>query len=280
MKSFILLLVFIGTAALANAQDKIYMTNGKIIECKVTEVGTEEIKYTVSTEANAAVFAVKKIDVLRIEFANGQVEKFKEELEDSDLYIDNKKNAWKFDFMAPVYGSSIFGYERSIRPGFSLEANFGIIGLGYDMYSIQPRGALLKFGPRFMQRPDFRSRSVRYYHILKGGYIQPQVILGAYESSVNYYDGGVYNPISGRETTTYINLMISSGRQFVFNNSFLVDIYGGIGYTFTSTTTKHRPSIGYISEHHNYTPMFGSTNLGLNLPLAVTTGIKIGFLTR
>ncbi|HCS19058.1 MAG TPA: hypothetical protein DIW47_00590 [Bacteroidetes bacterium] len=256
------------------------MTSGKIIDCKVTEVGTEEIKYKVSTEADAATFSVKKIDVIKIEFANGHVEKFKEELDDPDLYKDNKKNAWKFDFASPLFSSSIFGYERSIRPGFSLEANLGIIGMGYDIYNVKPRGALLKFGPKFMKTPDFRTGSLRYYHVLKGAYIQPQVIFGIYESDVNHYYGYWNNGSGGRETTTYGNVMINFGKQSVFANAFLIDIYAGVGYGFSNTTTNNINPDPHYNEYFFYTPTFGVMDPDMDIPVSITAGIKFGFLTR
>lgn len=278
MKSFLMVLFFLGTYAAADAQDKIFMTSGKIIECKIIEVGTEEIKYKVSTEADATVFAVKKIDVLRIEFANGKVEKFRDQLNDPELYKDNKKIAWKLDFIAPVWGSTIFGYERSIRPGLSIEANVGIIGLGYDEYAVKPRGGLIMFGPKFLASPDFLSGSQSYYHVLKGVYLQPQLIVGVYESIINYYTPN--SRVTGRETTSYANLMFNFGRQIVYDNAYLVDVYAGIGYGFSTTTTKHRPASIAKSEFIPFTPYYGSINPDLLMPVAVSIGIKLGFLTH
>lgn len=286
MKSIFTLLFVIGTLTVASAQDKIYMTSGKIIECKVVEVGTEEIKYKVGTEADAATFSVKKIDVIKIEFANGHVEKFKEELDDPDLYTDNKKTAWKFDFIAPLTGISIFGYERSIRPGFSLEGNIGIIGMGIDPLDVKPRGALVKFGPKFMKTPDFRTGSLRYYHVLKGAYIQPQVILGAFSSNVRYRTWDPNNPwgpsqdVNTRETTTYGSVMINFGKQSVFANVFLIDLYAGIGYGFRSTTTKNKPDNNTTTEEFNLERTYGVLVSRREIPVAFTAGLKLGFLTK
>jgi len=259
------------------------MTSGKTIECKVTEVGTEEIKYKVSTEADAAVYAVKKIDVLKIEFADGRVEKFQDELDDPDLYADNNKNAWKIDFISPLVGSTIFSYERSIKPGFSLEGSFGIIGLGIDQEQVKPRGALVKFGPRFMKTPDFRKGSLRYYHILKGAYIQPQVTFGAFGSDHQYYTfgsgGNQVNQVTARETTTYGSLMVVFGKQSVYSNVFLFDLYAGFGWGFNSTTQNNRPN-NATTEYFNMNRTYGVLIGGDRLPLAATLGIKMGFLTK
>lgn len=283
MKTLFSLILLLSSFAYASAQDKIHMTNGKIIECKVTEVGTEEIKYKISTEADAASFAVKKIDVLKIEFANGQVEKFQDELDDPALYADNNKNAWKIDFLSPLAGSTIFSYERSIKPGFSLEGSFGIIGLGLDPELVKPRGALVKFGPRFMKTPDFRKGSLRYYHVLKGAYIQPQVTFGAFGSDQYYYN---YNPnnMSGsgytaRQTTTYGSLMVVFGKQSVYSNVFLFDVYAGFGWGFQSTTRNNLPT-NYINEYQDLTRTYGVLTGNGDIPVAGTVGIKMGFLTK
>jgi len=283
MKTLLTFILLLGSVAFASAQDKIFMTNGKIIECKVTEVGTEEIKYKISTEADAAIFAVKKIDVKKIEFADGNIQKFQDELEDADLYADNNKNAWKIDFMSPLFGSTILSYERSIKPGFSLEASIGIIGAGMDFEEIRPRGALVKFGPRFMKTPDFRQGSLRYYHVLKGAYIQPLITFGAFAADERYY---TYDPITmnsqsytTRQTTTYGSLMIVLGKQAVYSNVFLFDIYAGFGWGFNNTTRTNIPanvSTEYYGIRRTYGSMIGSDGV----PLAGTVGIKVGFLTK
>lgn len=284
MKTLFTLILVLASVVYAAAQDKIFMLNGKIIECKVTEVGTEEIKYKVSIGEDAAVFAVKKIDVKKIEFADGHVEKFSDELEDADLYANNNKTAWKMDFMSPLYGSAIFSYERSIRPGFSLEGGLGIIGAGLDPDRVKPRGALVRFGPRFMKTPDFRQGSLRYYHVLKGAYIQPLVTFGAFGADQTYYS---YDPntmlskkTTTRETTTYGSLMVVFGKQSVYSNVFLFDLYAGFGWGFNTTSTKNIPIGTNLEQYQTYRRTYGSLVGTDEMPLAGTLGVRIGFLTK
>lgn len=286
MKTLLTFILVITSVVHAAAQDKIFMLSGKIIECKVTEVGTEEIKYKVSTDADAAVYAVKRIDVKKIEFADGRVEKFSDELEDPELYADNNKTAWKMDFMSPLFGSAIFSYERSIKPGFSIEGGLGIIGAGLDPEGVNPRGALVRFGPRFMKTPDFRKGSLRYYHVLKGAYIQPMLTFGAFGADQTYYS---YNPNTmisetklTRETTTYGSLMVVFGKQSVYSNVFLFDLYAGFGWGFNNTTTNNIP-VGANLEYFNMPRprrTYGSVVGSGDFPLAGTLGVKIGFLTK
>ncbi|WP_353721405.1 hypothetical protein [Dyadobacter sp. 676] len=58
--------------AVAQAQDILVRKNGSIIEGKVVEVGIDRVLYKISQEANAANFVVRKNELLRIEFGNGQ----------------------------------------------------------------------------------------------------------------------------------------------------------------------------------------------------------------
>lgn len=46
--------------------------NGSTIDGKVVEVGIDKVLYKISQEANAANFAIRKNELLRIEFGNGQ----------------------------------------------------------------------------------------------------------------------------------------------------------------------------------------------------------------
>lgn len=64
-----LLTVFFVTAY---AQDVLVRKNGSTIEGKVVEVGVDKVLYKVSKEADAANFVVRKNELLRIEFGNGQ----------------------------------------------------------------------------------------------------------------------------------------------------------------------------------------------------------------
>ncbi|OJV16529.1 MAG: hypothetical protein BGO21_26980 [Dyadobacter sp. 50-39] len=53
-------------------QDVLVRKNGSTIEGKVTEVGIDRVLYKISQEANAANFVIRKNELLRIEFGNGQ----------------------------------------------------------------------------------------------------------------------------------------------------------------------------------------------------------------
>lgn len=58
------------------AQDKIYKTNGEILEAKVAEVGSTEIKYKVFTNLNGPVYSMAKALITKITYENGSTEIF------------------------------------------------------------------------------------------------------------------------------------------------------------------------------------------------------------
>jgi hypothetical protein len=129
-----------------------------------------------------------------------------------------------------------------------------------------------------MRTPDYRQGSLRYYHVLKGAYIQPQVLFGGFSSDVTYYNmiNGTSN--TGRETTTYGTLMLTFGKQNVYANRFLVDLYAGFGYGFQNTTSNHKPANS--GEYFDYRRTYGAITGDSDIPIAASLGVKIGFLTK
>jgi hypothetical protein len=55
-----------------NGQDVLVKRNGKTIEGKVTEVGIDKVLYKISKEPDGANFVIRKSELNRIEFENGQ----------------------------------------------------------------------------------------------------------------------------------------------------------------------------------------------------------------
>ncbi len=174
----VLALIFIAGAA--RAQDIIMKKNKELIKCKVKEIGLDEIKYSLPDYPADVLFSIDKDDLDKIVFENGKEMEFQQKMSNPATYAENKKNLLKIDFLSPLTGNTTFGYERSLRPGRSYEVNLGIIGLGVDVSDRNAGGAFLKFGYKLIKDPDFYLRGMRYAHILKGGYIKPEIALGLY----------------------------------------------------------------------------------------------------
>lgn len=287
-KILFLTLIVLATAGAAIAQgtfelDRIILKTKKVIEAKVIEVGTEEIKYKFSADPGAAIFSVKRVDVYKIEFADGHVEKFVEDLENIESYADQKQMAIKMEFLSPLYGYCAFSFEKLIKPGMSWEATLGIIGAGKDLEDRNPFGFHVKGGVRFLKTPDFKTGNIRYWHVLKGIYVKPELTFGAYRSTANYYS---YDPITGATTTNkadqstvYGALNLLLGKQHVFANIFLIDYYAGLGYGFSNTKTESAPQQNFYNESINDPRHYGMM-VGNGVPISFTAGLKLGVLIK
>ncbi len=255
---FVIFCLFVSVSLFA--QDKIVKHTGDTIRCEVSELGADEIKYYYNDKPNL-VFGIDKALVARVEFKTGEVVTFEaNSLNDPGYYVGQGKHAFKFGFMNPLYDNVELGFEQSIKPGMSWEVSLGIIGLGWDTPEMDGKGAYTKIGYKFLRSPDFYAGKLRYAHILKGGYVEPELALSVAEYDSYYsYDGGG----NGRTLSMSAAFMLKFGKQWVFNDAFLVDIYFGFGY-------------GFNTEDEVVT--YGFINGTSDAPFAVTSGIRIGYV--
>lgn len=270
VKTVTTILLLILTVAVS-AQDRIIQKNTEVINCKVTEIGADEVKYYYQ-DSPKLIFGIDKALVDRIEFATGEII----EVEDNTFrnpayYAHQSKNALKINFLSPLFGTTEFVYERSIKPGKSWEVALGIVGLGNDIYDADPFGFYGKFAYKFMRDPDFYTHKLHYSHILKGAYFAPEIAFRhmAYDSYLYdyYYDSeGYYHgrETSGRKNQTTLAFMLKLGKQWVFDDSFLVDTYFGVGYGFGADDNEGLP-YGFIVAPDEF-------------PIAFTSGIRIGWV--
>lgn len=57
-----------------NAQDKIYKTDGQVLESKVLEISNSEIKYKVFANLNGPTYTIPKSEALKVVYENGTTE--------------------------------------------------------------------------------------------------------------------------------------------------------------------------------------------------------------
>lgn len=276
----------------ANSQDKIYKRGGDIILAKVQEIGVDEIKYKLFEDIEGPTYAIEKDLIVKIIFQNGRTETYKSSLKDPNLYKGQSRNALKLNFLSPLTGYTQFGYERSLKPGRSIEFNFGIIGLGknqvidYTFYSPgsttpqeykrDAKGASFGIGYKFIKTPDFINRNIRFAHLLQGSYIKPTLYTGVYGE--NIIDNKTQIPIAERRTVAYGSLMIELGKQWVFSEQFLLDIYFGLGYCVDNINDDDDiysySNVSSESQAHH----FNTIRFGSSPGFALSGGLKIGML--
>ncbi len=269
LSALILLGLFAFISVSLNAQDVIYKVHNDTIVCKIKEIGSETIKYTLPSYPPDLLFSIDKDKVRKVVFSNGQEMTFKKEMTNPENYLDNKKNAIKIDFISPLTGNTTLSYERSLEPGKSVEGSLGLIGLGVDPNDKNSSGAFLKFGMKFIKSPDYYLKGLRYAHVLKGSYVMPELSMGYYSTDVGYYDWnypyyyGTYS--TKRKDVITGGISLNVGKQWVFDNAFLTDFYLGVGY-------------GFYSDKDVDSYQYSFLGFGDNIPLAFTAGLKIGFL--
>ena len=264
MKTKVLVLsgvLFFMLSLVLTAQDQIHKRNNEVINCKIKEIGTEEVKYILPDYPEDVLFSIDNDKILKVVFENGKEKYFQKEMTNPENYVDNAKNAIKFDFISPLTGNTTFAYEHSLKPGRSIEATLGIIGLGIDPGDIRPRGTFVKFGYKFIKSPDFYFNRMRYAHLMKGFYIKPEVSLACYSRDAYGECWGCDDP--GREAVYSIAAQMVFGIQWVFGNVFLVDLSAGVGYGFDNIAGGYH---------------FGFAAAPIEFPVSGSASIKIGYL--
>lgn len=237
-------------------QDKIIKKSGGVIECKIRTVGEDFVRYYLEERPDVNI-EIDLYKVQKIIFANGkEMDIAKNSFEDKENYGSDSKNAFKVDFLSPLYGYTEFAYERSIKPGQSIELAVGIIGWGKDLANDDPSGAFVKLGYKFMRTPDYNVNKLKYSHVLNGRYIMPEL---AYRKHTQDNDAGARSEIES------VAFMIKFGKESVFTNTFLIDWYVGGGYGYSNNNGEYSGHYGFITGTDSF-------------PLSFTAGVRIGLL--
>lgn len=277
MKSLFICFAFICMAFFSYAQDLMYLRGqSQPLKVKVVELGLDEIKYKYwPVNEDAVVQVIAKENVSKIVMQNGDVYEFKNEgIHNPANYANQKKNAIKMHFLSPLFGHLGLSYERSLKPGRSYELGLGIIGAGVQYKESETySGVFVRAGLKLITSPDFYLRGMRYAHLLKGAYVKPEVVMGYYNVSYNgywYYNGAYQNydlPV------TFGGVLINLGKQWVFDDAFLLDLYTGVGYGFSIYNGQNTYYETNAQVYH-FAFLGGHTVF----PIAISAGMKIGFL--
>ena len=269
-----LTLVLLACATLGFSQDFIHKKDKSIIECKVIEIGLNEIKYT-EPRSSGPIISIAVDMVSRVVLESGREIKFNDPLTDPNSYTDDKKRALKVHFLSPLLEHLAFSYEKSLQPGKSIESTVGIIGLGFDTNpDHRSSGLFVSSGIKFLRTPDFYTQRYKYAHILKGAYVKPELVLSVYnDKATNYYYYPNYTTSTEEQTIVAGAFLVNLGKQIIYANSFLIDYSVGIGYGVNS---QDRPR---YDDYYNYrSNHFGFVGGGADFPVAITAKLKIGLL--
>jgi len=269
LRILLFLLACILAGGLLRAQDLIYRINPvQTIECRIIEVGETHVRYSRQDTREDVLFVIPTEYITRIVFGDGKEIVYNEVPDVSQ----DRRNALKLSFLSPTYDATTLFYERGIKAGQSMEFGLGVIGLGLAKPHENAGGIILKAGYKFMSRPEHYQKKYRYAHLMKGSYFKPEI------TYVNYkYDSDTYHQLcdtdgsceawyrTDRAKVSLLNFGIVGGKQWVFQNSLLLDLFTGIGLAVGS------------NEHDavwNYNFIGGTDDVAVTF----TLGFKIGFL--
>lgn len=274
MKRFFLLLSFVvtyfNTGVLAQdtlfiVKDEVSLSQDEIMVVDVIELGIDNIKYRPIDDPDSPIIVIEKSKVDKVVTKNGKVYVFNDGFNDAEIYKMQRKNAIKFGLFSPLFTTLQFGYERSIKPGQSIDGTLGIIGIGADPSELNPGGAYLKIGYKFISTPDYYIKGMRYSHLLKGWYAKPEIIISVFSREKYYYYN--FNESISRETIVAGAVVMNIGKQWVFSDSFLIDFFLGAGF-------------GFANNGGDFDYFYGFMGAANGFPVALSGGFKIGFLLR
>ena len=288
MKKLIIFLLVFGSATGLFAQDKIYKLKGPVINAKVIEIGTDEIKYKLFDNPDGPVYVADKSSLNRIEYADGRVEKYKVSYKDPQNYEGQLTKAVKVNFLSPLLGYSHISFEKSISPLKSYEIGVGIIGAGkneqidgyyfngqYEPFKRNAGGVFVDAGFKFNKLPTFFNKGMRMTHVMQGVYVKPSAIIGFYSDNGLSYKTG--SPVVEKKSNVFGGIMLNFGKQWVFGDKFLVDLFYGLGYAFDNDNGGNEDGMYYNDYTSNH---FAIQKLGSGASLGVNGGLKIGLLLK
>jgi len=217
--AFFLTLLLTLINSISFSQDKVLLKNGTIIEAKVLEVGTDEVKYQLYTkDGSGAIYTVPKTKIEVIVFESGYREEFKDIT--SEMADLSKKHLIGFNYFDLILQNISFDYEYffSAKNDFSLYVPVRI-GLPQEGFHDRPVN-LIETGLGILVYP-YRKNKVNYFTGLETMY--------ANKLSETYF----YDPTTGGyvfdspEHRNYLGIYLTNGIKLNFRERF------GLGYSFS-----------------------------------------------
>ena len=300
LKSSLAFLMLISLANLVKAQDAMILKYKKdTLWVKVFEIGTDEIKYKLwPVDQSMPLMVEEKSKVKYLKLENGTAMRFADDdFSDPNFYVNQKKMAVKIEPFAILGGMFSGSFEKSMGPGRSWEAGLGILGLKEN--SLVESGVLLRGGYKFINTPDYMVKGMRYAHILKGAYVKPEFVFSSFTNimeSTNFISstGTWPNQTNTYEKSTTTNrytgsaLVLNFGKQWVFSNIFLVDLFLGLGIGYSGNRELSKSTSTFTTSGSYYDDFYYNEieipRVGLymgfdnKVGLAGQAGLKIGVL--
>lgn len=262
------------------SQDMIHLRSGEVIEGVVTRIDISTVTYK-ENESSRLEVTLAKNDIEEIILENGRKYEFEIDENETSLippsYSEQANKAIKFGLMSPLWGSFRVEYDQNLRPGRTIFASANIIGLGVDLYDVNPRGLGVSFGYKFMTSPDYYFNRMKRAHRLKGSYLMIEGAFSAFGRDIEYYDYNIDTWQIDRATTIGGALIVSYGKQFVMGEKVVLDYSVGVGYGIQSLQTGSDSSKDYDYYYYDYPSAYNFLGGIEEFPLVFKTRLSIGF---
>ncbi|HYV95657.1 MAG TPA: DUF3575 domain-containing protein [Chitinophagales bacterium] len=190
-----------------------------------------------------------------------------------------KNRIIKVDFFSPLTGNLTLGYEQPLVNSVTFTGDIGIIGASVVPINNHATGLFVKGGVKFYFSPDYTMDGMKRFNDFQGAYFNPQIIYSGFgfdysgNSSSGYGDKrGVNNSFA---------LMLQLGKQWILAKTISLELYGGMGYGWSSIYAPDYFS-GYGSYDLNYLVPYKYSHLQVSntIPFALDAGFKIGILLK
>ncbi len=265
----IFLFVFNVLVAKINAQDQLFLIGHlEVVLIKVIEIKKNEVAFKYwPIEENPEIRIEPKSSIHKIIFESGSIFIFNDVLLPKQvLQYEQRRTAIKIKPLAILNSAISLSVEHLIRPRLSFEGSICYLGLGdyesrnlYFNSIISVKGGFIKAGVKLIDTPKKSKKVNRYMHVLKGAYFKPELV---YLNHTNIYsDGFGFQSTAVEVNYSGAGLFLNFGRQWVFNDNFLIDIYLG-------------PGLGY--KNVNKIPSIMTTNIKVDLDVFDSGGF--GFI--
>lgn len=216
--------LFLFAITFSKAQDKIYKTSGEVLEAKVLEIGTTEIKYKTFTNQAGPTYTLPRNVVSKITYENGTTENF-------------EQNAVSLNMPAAKRAQNVF--VELGGQGLFFTAN-------YDTRFGKARNGLggrIGFGAIGVDNTNFVTVPVSLNYLLGEGKNFFEIGLGATYGKLSADEDSFFgsgDEIIGTLAFMYRYQPLTSGFSFrggftpVFSSDGFIPYFGGLslGYTF------------------------------------------------
>ncbi len=280
MKNLIIVTLFILASVCGYAQDIIVKKDLSEIKCKVSEIGTTEIKYKKWENLEGPSYTIKKSEVNKIKFENGT----EELIQQNDMSVvptnnRNYKRAFTTRPFSLLQGHFCIGYQHAIKPTQALVGEIGWIGprIGNGMLGTarDAKGAYGRVGFRLKRTPEVVMEGMEWGYNLAGWYVQPEISYSLFDYSEDVYDQNGQRIGSEKITANSGAFLITIGRQMIVGEVVTFDLSASVGYGFRGGDKTN--SNGYEIVNPNY---FSHNVGGEDMPIAWNFTLSMGFLAK